>query len=150
MTYDKDQISEILGIGSPFLVLDQVTLVIPGSKAVGSKEFKSQDWFFKHHLKDEPLVPGVFLVEGGLQLFALTIYLSDGHAGHYSFVNKCASIFHKKVLPGMLVTYVAEVKNKKRGIFEGVFSCSSSEGLVCESKLSFISPHLLPRVKIEK
>lgn len=147
MMYEKDQISEILGIGTPLLMLDQVAEIDPGVRGLGSKNYKPEDWVFKYHLKDEPIVPGVFLVEGGLQLFALTLYLMDGHIGHYSFVNKCSSVFQKKVLPGMSVSYVVEVTTKKRGIFEGVSRCSALNGLVCVSHFSFISPHLLPKVK---
>jgi len=147
MSYDKKQIGHILGIGSPLLMLDLVTELVPGVRGEGTREFTSSDWFFKYHLKEEPLVPGVLLVEGSLQLFALTLYNVEDHIGHYSFVQKCSSVFHKKVSPGMSVIYIAEVLRKRRGIFEGSSKCFSSDGLVCESTFSFVSPHLLPRVQ---
>jgi len=147
MPYDRKQIGHILGIGCPLLMLDLVTELVPGVRGAGMKEFTATEWFFKHHLKEEPLVPGVLLVEGSLQLFALTLYSLEEHTGHYSFVQKCSSVFHKKVSPGMSVNYLVEVLHKRRGIFEGISKCFSSDGLVCESTFSFVSPHLLPRVQ---
>lgn len=66
-----DGLIESLPQKAPFLFLDEILEHAPGDRAVGTKTFPPGHPIFENHLPDEPLVPGVILVEALAQLSAV-------------------------------------------------------------------------------
>jgi 3-hydroxyacyl-[acyl-carrier-protein] dehydratase len=55
-------IKELLPHREPFLFIDEL-LTVSEEKTVAKKHFSSDEYFFKGHFPDHPVVPGVILVE---------------------------------------------------------------------------------------
>ena len=70
---DLDRLIELLPQKKPFLFVDHVTAAVSGERATGTKTFPAGDRIFENHLPDEPLVPGVILIEALAQLCAVVL-----------------------------------------------------------------------------
>ena len=75
----KDDLTKILKITDPFLLLDKVEKIIPGKTGTGVKVLKEDEWFFKCHLIDEPMMPGTLQTEAMLQTIISLIYFSSSN-----------------------------------------------------------------------
>ena len=73
VTLIKEQIKEFIPHREPFLFIDELTDIIKLKCATGIKTFTSADDFFKGHFPEQPVVPGVILVEMMAQTAAALI-----------------------------------------------------------------------------
>ena len=55
----REQIEEILPHRDPFLFLDEVTVLEPGSRVVARKLVQDEEWFLTGHFPGRPIMPGV-------------------------------------------------------------------------------------------
>lgn len=113
MRMESKAISRLLPHRYPFLLLDRVTELEPGKRAVGIKNVTINEPFFQGHFPGEPIVPGVLLVEMLAQLTAV-MYVT-------SFFPEGTDWEHPEgVVPedaAGKVGYLAEIRNVKfRGL----------------------------------
>ncbi|MGQ9535368.1 MAG: 3-hydroxyacyl-ACP dehydratase FabZ [bacterium] len=71
------EIAELLPHRHPFIFLDSVKELIPGKYALGIKNVTIDEPFFQGHFPDNPILPGVVIIEALAQLTAI-IYASIG------------------------------------------------------------------------
>ena len=111
---DINKIKEIIPQRSPFLLIDRVDLLESGKHGIGRKCVTYNEPFFAGHFPEEPVMPGVLIVEALSQLGAV-VYLSleenKGKNAYFAGINKFK--FRNKVLPGDVLTLeVSLIKNK--------------------------------------
>ena len=73
---NQDQIKEYIPHREPFLFIDELIDIEKLTKATGVKTFTQDDDFFKGHFPEQPVVPGVILVEMMAQTAAALIAYS--------------------------------------------------------------------------
>ena len=75
---NKDQIKKLLPHREPMLLIDELVKIIPNKSAVGVINVKKNSFFFQGHFPDQPVMPGVLIVEAfGQAAAALTAYGVD-------------------------------------------------------------------------
>lgn len=104
----------------PCFFLDVVEEAVPGKYAKGYKNWSYNEWFFPCHFADEPNVPGFVQVETLTQMFLMTFLTFPENKGKKtSFVQITNAKFRKKIVPGMRLDIVAELKSYRRGLAIG-------------------------------
>ena len=89
---DVKQIEEIIPHRHPFLLVDYIEDYEPGEFAVGYKCVTFREDFFRGHFPQEPVMPGVLMVEALAQVGAVAILsLEDmkGKTAYFGGINKC-------------------------------------------------------------
>ena len=95
----------------PFLLIDKVTELEPGVSAVGIKNVTVNEPYFQGHFPDQPIVPGVLLLESLAQLTAV-MYGSEALPADTNWEKISTKDFEGLDLAGS-VGYLAEIRNVK-------------------------------------
>ena len=75
---DKDQIKKLLPHREPMLLIDKLINIVPLKSATAIVNVKKESFYLKGHFPDQPVMPGVFIVEAfGQAAAALTAHGID-------------------------------------------------------------------------
>ena len=95
------EIMNIIPHRSPFLLVDRIEEMEVGKRAVGKKCVTYNEPFFAGHFPQEPVMPGVLIIEALAQVGAVCCLSAEENKGKIGFlggVNKAK--FRGKVVPG--------------------------------------------------
>ena len=106
---DIKRIKELLPHRAPMLLVDKV-IELGSNYIVGTKNITMNEPFFVGHFPDEPIMPGVLIVEAMSQCGALMVMNMLDEPSKYStyFLKIDKIAFHKKVLPGDTLIFKVE------------------------------------------
>ena len=81
LSYNCQQLLELLPHRYPFLLVDAITECVPGEYAVGYKNLTWNEPFFQGHFPNNPIMPGVLQVEAMAQCSAPILLSLDKFQG---------------------------------------------------------------------
>lgn len=111
------EIREILPHRYPFLLVDRITELEPGKRAVGIKNVSANEPFFQGHFPDYPIMPGVLIVEALAQTVGIAIAVLEENKGKLGVFASIDSMkFKNNVLPGDVLRLEAEILMSKLGV----------------------------------
>lgn len=133
-----NQILKILPQKPPILMVDRILELIPGEKSVGIKVAGINEPYFDGHFPDNPVMPGVLLIEAINQVGEVTILSTPKFANKLALFAGCNNVkFIKPVTPGdvMLVTVDVLDSDSKFGTAKGKIEVEDK--VVCEADIIF-------------
>ncbi|MDR1500599.1 MAG: bifunctional UDP-3-O-[3-hydroxymyristoyl] N-acetylglucosamine deacetylase/3-hydroxyacyl-ACP dehydratase [Tannerellaceae bacterium] len=133
---DVNRIKELLPHRYPFLLVDKI-IEIGGDNIVGIKNITVNEPFFQGHFPQEPVMPGVLLVEAMAQTGGLLVLNSVDEPERYStyFLKIDQVKFRQKVIPGdTLILRLEMITPIRRGISTMKGYVFVGEKLVCEAE----------------
>ena len=136
---DIKAIQEILPHRYPFLLVDKIESLEPGIKAVGYKNVTMNEYYFQGHFPQEPVMPGVLIIEALAQVGAVAMLSLEefkGKIGYFTGIDKAK--FRKKVVPGDVLRLEVEIIKRKGPLGIGKAIATVDGKKACEAELSFI------------
>ncbi len=119
---NSEQLKRYLPHRYPFVMLDRVVAICPGKSIVGYKNVSSNEQFFNGHFPNQPLMPGVLMVEALAQLAGVLGFISDkkdlADGGIYLFGGVDKVRFKKQVIPGDRLMLEAQAAMVKRNVYK--------------------------------
>lgn len=115
---DSNKIKEILPHRNPFLFIDEI-YELNENDILGLKYLKPDEYFFKGHFPDYPIVPGVIIVEAMAQIGGILVLSKVPDPENYlTFFAKIDKVkFKNKVFPGDTIIFKCNLRNPvRRGI----------------------------------
>jgi beta-hydroxyacyl-ACP dehydratase FabZ len=73
---DIKYIKDILPHREPFLFIDKIIKIEKGVKIQALKKFTNKEYFFEGHFPENPVVPGVIIIESLAQAGGILVYES--------------------------------------------------------------------------
>lgn len=129
---DVNKIKELLPHRFPFLLVDKI-IDVQKDFIVGVKNVTVNEPFFQGHFPDEPVMPGVLLVEAMAQAGGLFV-LRQLEGRYSTYFLKIDNVkFRKKVVPGDTLIFKVELTSPiRRGIAEMRGLCYVGDSIVAE------------------
>lgn len=114
----------------PFMLLDRVTACQPNEWITGLKNISINEPFFNGHFPEEPIMPGVLMIEAMAQVAGVLGFISknvkprDGYIYLFAGVDKVR--FKRQVIPGDQLILRAQKTMERHSIYK--FSCTACVG----------------------
>ncbi|HEA54071.1 hypothetical protein LCGC14_0917210 [marine sediment metagenome] len=120
-----DEILEYLPHRYPFLLVDRVTEIEKSKSIKGYKNISFNEPFFAGHFPNNPIMPGVLIIEAMAQLSGILGFVTVGRKPADGLVQYLAGSskarFKRPVLPGDKLCLESVLISGKRGIWK--FEC---------------------------
>ena len=135
------EIMRILPHRYPFLLVDRIVELDPGTRVVGIKNVTANEPQFTGHFPERPIMPGVLMVEALAQTGAVAVLSLPEYRGKlvlFAGIDECR--FRRTVLPGDTLRMEVTLE-KLRGMFGRARAVATVGGEVAtEAVISFIMP----------
>jgi len=132
------EIMEILPHRAPFLLIDRIDELEPGVSAKGIKNVTYNEYFFKGHFPQEPVMPGVLIIEALAQTGAVSILSVEENKGKIVFFGGMDKVrFKKKVVPGDTLTLSVEIIKQKGPVGIGKAVAKVGKDIAAKAELTF-------------
>ncbi|MBD8941395.1 MAG: 3-hydroxyacyl-[acyl-carrier-protein] dehydratase FabZ [Clostridiales bacterium] len=136
---DIKEIKKILPHRSPFLLIDRIIEIEPGKRAIGRKCVTYNEPFFAGHFEDEPVMPGVLIIEALAQVGAVICLSMEEYTGktvYFGGIDKAK--FKNKVTPGDVLTLEVELIKQKGPVGIAFARAYDDEKLYAQAELTFV------------
>ncbi len=136
---DIKKIQEIIPHRHPFLLVDFIEDYEPGEYAVGYKCVTYTESFFQGHFPQEPVMPGVLIIEALAQVGAVAILSKEENKGKIAYfggISKCK--FKGKVAPGNKLKLETKIIKQKGPVGIGEALASVDGRTVAIGELTFM------------
>ncbi len=136
---DIHEIMQYLPHRFPFLMLDRVELVEPGTRIVALKNVTINEPFFPGHFPTRPVMPGVLILEAMAQAAAILSFKSadkkpDANSVYY-FVGIDKARFKKPVEPGDQLRLEVHFERSIKSIWKYSAKAHVGENVVAVAEL---------------
>lgn len=132
------EIMEIIPHRPPFMLLDTVEELIPGIRAVAKKCVSYNEPYFQGHFPNEPVMPGVLIVEALAQAGAVAILSLEenrGKTAYFAAVNSAK--FKKQVTPGDVLILETEIVKQKGTMGVGRATAKVDDKVAVQAEIIF-------------
>ena len=139
MVMDIKEIMETIPHRQPFLLIDRIEELEQGKRAVGKKCVSYNEPFFNGHFPQEPVMPGVLMVEALAQTGAVAILSLEENKGKIAYfggIKNCR--FRGKVVPGDKLRLETTIIKCKGPVGVGHAVASVDGKVVVDAELTFM------------
>src|ERR671938_1393638 len=101
----RREIEDILPHREPFLLLDEIVELEPGSRVVARKRVRADEWYLSGHFPGRPIMPGVLMVEALAQAGAVAVLSEEENRGKLALFAGIDDVRFKRLVgPGDQLT----------------------------------------------
>lgn len=138
----KEEIEKIIPQRDPFLMIDEVEEYKPGESAIAYKHVNENEWYFKGHFPENPIMPGVLITESLAQTGAVAILSKEENKGKNALFGGIDKMkFKKMVVPGDTIKLEVKIIKQKGPIGVGEAIATVDGKVVAKGELTFAIVH---------
>ncbi len=119
--------------------MDRIIEIEEGKKAVGIKNVTANEPFFQGHFPDNPIMPGVLIIEALAQVAGIAVMNIEefrGKLGLFTGIDKCR--FKKVVRPGDQLVLEVLIDSIKMGLVKAKGIAKVGDEIAATTELMFI------------
>ncbi len=120
MILNTSEIKELIPHREPFLFVDKCEIKVEGESGISFKKFHENEYFFKGHFPNNPIVPGVIIVEAMAQTAGIVVSykLRKFREKSVLFMSVNKAKFRKPVLPNDEISFDVKFMNSVRDVYK--------------------------------
>ncbi len=135
---NKSEIENIIPQREPFLMIDEVETYTPGKSCIAYKNVRKEEPYFKGHFPNNPIMPGVLIVESLAQAGAVAILSMEENIGKNAIFGGIDKMkFKKMVTPGDKLKLEVNIIKRKGPIGIGQALATVDGKIVAKGELTF-------------
>ena len=138
MILNEEQIKSLIPHRKPFLFIEECKILERGKIGESWRIFYDDEYFFEGHFPDNPIVPGVVIVEAMAQTAGIVVSetLSNNKDQSVLFMSISKAKFRKPVLPNYKIKFYVELINNIKNVYKFMGRAFHKDDLVAESEFS--------------
>lgn len=136
---NNKQVREYLPHRFPMLLIDKVESLVPGQSVVAVKNVTVNEPCFQGHFPEQPVYPGVLILESMAQSMAFITYTEPGFVKQdnqiYFFAGVDKARFKRQVFPGDQMIIKTELTKTSQGVAKFKSVAYVDEKPVCKAEI---------------
>jgi len=138
MILNIEEIKKLIPHRKPFLFIEECKIIENGKIGESFITFRENEYFFEGHFPNNPIVPGVVIVEAMAQTAGVVASqnLSKNHDQSVLFMSINKAKFRKPVLPNYKIIFYVELLNNIKNVYKFLGKAYHNEDIVAESEFS--------------
>ena len=138
MILNTNDIKDLIPHREPFLFVDTCKIIVPGEHGKSERIFSENEYFFKGHFPNNPIVPGVIIVEAMAQTAGIVVSykLRDFKEKSVLFMSVNKAKFRKPILPNDKISFDVKFLNSVRDVYKFEGTCYKEDIKVSEAEFS--------------
>jgi len=140
---DIAEIRRFLAHRYPFLLVDRVTQLTPGESITAIKNVTINEPFFNGHFPDQPIMPGVLVIEAMAQATGLLGFKTLGDDPRPDLLYVLAGVdkakFKRQVVPGDQLVLSAEIIKHKSNVWIYQTEARVDDKLVASAEIKCVA-----------
>ena len=138
MILNIEDIKKLIPHRNPFLFIEELRVIEKGKIGEAFRTFEETEYFFEGHFPNNPIVPGVVIVEAMAQTAGVVVsenlINNDDQSVLFMSINKAK--FRKPVLPNYKIKFYVELINNIKNVYKFMGKAFHNDALVAESEFS--------------
>ena len=135
---DRSEIEAILPHRDPFLLIDEVVELEPGTRVVARKRVRPDEWYLTGHFPGRPIMPGVLIVEAMAQTGAVAVLSEEANRGRLALFAGIDGVRFKRIVePGDELELTCELERVRGPIGRGKATATVDGALAARGTLTF-------------
>ena len=133
-----EDIKKLIPHRKPFLFIEELKVIEKGKICESFRIFEETEYFFEGHFPDNPIVPGVVIVEAMAQTAGVVVSenLINKNDQSVLFMSINKAKFRKPVLPNYKIKFYVELTNNIKNVYKFMGKAFHNDSLVAESEFS--------------
>ena len=138
MNLNIEDIKKLIPHRKPFLFIEECKIIENGTIGESFRTFYEDEYFFEGHFPNNPIVPGVVIIEAMAQTAGVVVSnsLTKDKNKSVLFMSINKAKFRKPVFPNFKLRFFVQMLNKKRNVYKFFGQAYHEETLVSESEFS--------------
>ena len=133
-----NDIKKLIPHRKPFLFIEECKIIETGKIGESFRTFHENEYFFEGHFPNNPIVPGVVIVEAMAQTAGVVVSenLINNDEQSVLFMSIHKAKFRKPVLPNYKIRFYVELSNNIKNVYKFMGKAFHNDSLVAESEFS--------------
>jgi 3-hydroxyacyl-[acyl-carrier-protein] dehydratase len=133
-----EEIKQLIPHRKPFLFIEECRIIQKGKIGESFRIFNESEYFFEGHFPNNPIVPGVVIVEAMAQTAGVVVSdnLINQNDQSVLFMSINKAKFRKPVLPNYKIKFYVEMINSIKNVYKFMGKAYHNDTLVAESEFS--------------